>query len=279
MKYTNIHGLPEVFVRAVENDPYSRGDSDFSATSLSEPPRAQALKIKYERELKVDVSSRVASIIGQGMHSIAERAARPKIDICEQRFFLEVRVDNKDYRVSAQVDLYEKDTETLYDWKSTKAYAFSRKAGGGLKPEWITQLNVGAELMRRNGYKVKGLFIIALLKDWDQRKAGIDHPISEVCQIEIPLWESNEVIKFIKSRIRAHISARANLPLCDKEENWNMRRCDRWCDANSVCSQFQDSIKTGLMLIKEPKEKNDEIHKASDPSSKWDFPTAKKRRK
>lgn len=248
MKFTNKFGLPAAFVRAAVNDPYDNGGADFSPSSLNSPPRALALLRQFKNEVEVDVSSRVASIIGQGAHHVAERAARPGIDLCEKRLFAKFIVDGVQYVVSAQVDLYETDTGLLQDWKTTKAYAFSKKAGGGKKPEWISQLNIGAELLRRNGHKPKALQIIAMLKDWSQREAGTaGMPESEVLPVEIEMWEPQKTVEFIENQIRAHISARTHLPLCTTRENWAGRRCGQWCDASSVCDQYQQALKTGLI--------------------------------
>lgn len=251
MKYTNRYGLPEAFVRAVVNDPYDDGGADFSATGLGVPARARALMEMHPDKVEVDVSSRVAAIIGQGAHSIAERAARPQIDICEKRFFAEFTVDGTVYMVSAQVDLYETDTGNLQDWKTTKAYAFSKGAGSGKKPEWIEQLNVGAELLRQNGHNPKKLTIIALLKDWRKDEAGQKGmPESEVLQVDIPIWESAKVRAYIEDRIRAHVNARTHLPDCTPKETWGGRRCGQWCDASSVCEQYQSALNTGLLFSK-----------------------------
>jgi hypothetical protein len=249
VKYTNRHGLPEAFVRAIENDPYSRGASDFSATGLAQPARATALIEKFKDTLEIDVSTRVAATIGQGSHVIAERAARPDIDLCEERLFAKFEVDGKEYTVSAQLDLYEMDSGTLHDWKTTKAFAFSKKAGSGKKPEWIEQLNVCAELLRRNGHTPKKLNIIAMLKDWAKRDAGsAGMPESEVLAVELPMWTSEEAVKHIETRIRAHVAARSELPLCGSKETWGGRRCADYCDAASVCTQFKNAQRTGILF-------------------------------
>lgn len=248
MKYTNKYNLPEAFVRAVLNDPYDKGASDFTGTGLANPPRATALLKQFADQVEVDVTSRVAAIIGQGSHSIAERAARPGVDLCEQRLFANIKVDGQTYKISAQVDLYELDTGILYDWKTTKAYAFSKKAGSGKKPEWIEQLNIGAELLRQNGHVPKALKIIAMLKDWNKREAGsAGMPESEVLQVDLPMWTSEETIEHIKTRIRLHVAALKELPQCGPKEHWGGNRCGQWCDASSVCSQYQESLKTGLI--------------------------------
>ena len=250
MKYTNKYGLPEAFVRAVINDPYTNGGADFSATGLANPPRSTALIAEKFEEIEIDVTSRVASIIGQGSHSIAERAARPEIDLCEKRLFAKFEVDGKDYTVSGQVDLFETDTGNLMDWKTTKAYAFSKSAGSGKKPEWIEQLNICAELLRMNGHKPTKLTIIAMLKDFKLHEAGTKGmPESEVLQVDLPMWESSKVIEHIENKIRAHVSAKTHLPQCSSKENWGGRRCGQWCDASSVCSQYQQALKTGIISI------------------------------
>lgn len=252
MKYTNKYGLPEVFVRAVENDPYDNGGSDFTPSSLDNPPLAYALLKEYREQALVDVSSRVASVIGQGAHSIAERAARPGIDICEQRMFGTFVVDGKTYVVSAQLDLYETDTGNLYDWKTTKAYAFSKKAGGGKKDSWIAQMNIGAELLRRqpSPHDPKSLTIIAMLKDWKMREAGTAGcPEQEVIAVPIPMWSREETVKYIEDRIRVLVAATVTSE-CSPKDNWYGRRCAQWCDAASVCPIFQQSQKTGLIKMK-----------------------------
>lgn len=248
MKYTNRFNLPEAFVRACINDGYDSGGSDFSATSLEVPPRAAALIRANKDKIEVDVSSRVAAIIGQGAHKIAERAARPDIDICEKRYFSSFFVDGVLYKVSAQIDLYETDSKALIDWKTTKAYAFHKKVGGGKKVEWVYQMNVGAELMRRNGENPQSLHIVALLKDWDRREAlSAGYPHAEVMSVQLPMWTSQETVTYIETRIRAHVAARTTLPQCTSKETWGSMRCKAYCDAAAFCDQYQIIKKTGLL--------------------------------
>ncbi len=248
MKYVNKYGAPDAFARAVQNDLYSKGESDFSATGLEQPPRATVLIEQHKDTIEVDVITRVAIIIGQGSHSILERAARPGIDIIEKRYFAKIEVDGVTYTVSAQIDLFETDTKTLYDWKTTKAYAFHKKSGAGKKPEWISQMNIGKWIVEQNGLTVESIQIIALLKDWNKREAGTPgYPPSEAMSVELPIWPASGTEEYIRTKIRAHVAARKELPLCTSKESWGGNRCAQWCDAASVCSQYQDSLKTGLM--------------------------------
>lgn len=248
MKLTNKFGVPSAFFRAVQADPYER-HGDFSATSLLQPPRAQALFEIHKDTLEIDVVTRVAASLGQGAHALLERAARPGIDIVEKRYFATIPVDGKDYVVSGQIDLYESDSKTLSDWKTTKAYAFHKKSGNGQKPEWQQQMNVQRFLMEQNGHEVKRMQIIGLLKDWEKRKAQTEagYPPLEIMAVDMPMWAREETHAFIVDRIRAHVAARHSLPQCSLKESWNGNRCRGYCDVSSVCEQFQNSLKTGLM--------------------------------
>jgi hypothetical protein len=251
MKLVNRYGAPDAFFRAVQNDPYEK-HGDFSATGLLQPPRATVLLELHKDTIEVDVTTKIAACIGQGVHSLLERAARPGIDIVEKRYFASFDVDGKSYVVSAQIDLYEGDTKTLSDWKTTKAYAFSKKAGNGRKPEWIQQMNIQRLLCEQNGVEVRTMQIIGLLKDWNKREAQAgSHPATEIMTVEIPVWSREATQEFIVDRIRAHVNARHSLPQCSSKEAWGGSRCGQWCDANSVCSQYQNSLKTGLFKLAE----------------------------
>lgn len=248
MKYVNRHGLPDAFARAVKADPYDRGDT-YSPSMLNSPARATVLLEQHDVE--VDVCTRVAATIGQGAHAILERAARPGIDIIEQRFTRAIEVDGVTYQVSAQVDIFEKDTGALQDWKTTKAFAFHRRSGSGAKPEWESQLNVGRWVMagQPEPLEVKSLVIIGLLKDWDPRKARSEpgYPPTEIMSVQLDIWRFDVVESWIRERIRAIVAARKALPLCTTKEAWGGNRCGRWCDASSVCAQYQQTLKTGLL--------------------------------
>lgn len=249
MKYVNKHGAPGAWFRAVVNDPYSRGDT-YSPSMLNAPARATAL-LEQNPDLEVDVSSKVAATIGQGAHAILERAARPNIDLVEIRYQRTIQVDGQTYMVSAQLDLFETDTGDLSDWKTTKAYAFHKKSGRGKKPEWESQLNVGRWVLGLcpDLPPVKRLLIVGLLKDWDMRKAQSEagYPETEIMVAEQKMWTLEETEAWIVKRIQAILAARKELPSCSPGETWGGNRCGRWCDANSVCSQYQETLKTGIL--------------------------------
>lgn len=247
MILTNKFNLPDAYFRAVANDPYNSGGSDFTPSSLDQPPKAYALLKAFGDVAYVDIANRCDAIIGSGAHYVAERAARPGLDLCEERLFSDITIDGKKYILSAALDLYETDNCHLMDWKTTKAYAFSKKAGGGKKDAWEAQLNIGAELLRRHGHSPKKITIIALLKDWSPREAGTAScPEQQVIAVEMPIWSSEQVVTYVETKARLLLSASTET-VCSPKDNWSGRRCDRWCDAQSICKQYQNSLKTGLL--------------------------------
>lgn len=239
---SNNKNLPESIVRAIANDPYNRGDSDYSVTQLLAPPRKVALEIRHKDEVVEDASMRIWSLLGQAVHVIAERAKGPD-DIAEKRYFSEL----EGKRVSGQIDLYESTPSLLSDFKVTKAWAFSRPQGFGQKTEWRQQLNLQAELMRINGVSPKKLQVVGILRDFDDKRAGKDgYPASEIVTAEIPLWLSKECLTLFKRKIREHEMAKKTLPLCTSEDTWGGRRCHKYCAVNSFCDQYKDTKRTGI---------------------------------
>ena len=248
MIITNKFNLPGMYFRAVQADPYDKGPSDFSATGLANPPRATALLELHGDTVEVDCSRKCAAMLGRGTHKAIEPGARPGLDIVEERFFADFLIDGKNYVISAQIDQYEVDTKTLFDWKTTKAGAFTKKNGGGKKAEWAQQMNVGAEIMRRQPSPIfpEKLVICGFLKDWyDFKVSDPGYPQREIMTSEQTMWPREKVFEYIEKRVRLHVAAKESLPICT--ENWGGGRCAQWCDASSVCSQYQEAIKTGLM--------------------------------
>lgn len=219
MKITNSSNLPEALVKAMSNDPYNSGDSDFTVTGLIKPARMVQLEKRHEHEITEDVEDGLYRLYGQLVHSLLERANEN--DLSEKRYFHTFKVNGKDYRVSAQMDTLTLSTGTLRDYKFTTSWGFKKNKAP--KSDWIAQLNVQRELMLLNGEdRVKSLEIIGLLRDWQLRSAKyeVDYPLSPVAIQPIPLWSREQTTAFIKMRIAAHVDASRELPECSPEEIW-----------------------------------------------------------
>lgn len=213
-KLTNRYGLPDAIVRAVANDNYSKGDSDFSATELLKPPCQTALTIKHEHEIEEDASDRIWSLLGQSIHTICERANVK--DLVEKRFFAKFG----NYTVSAQIDSLGLESEVLTDYKTTTVYKC--KPDSAPDADWVAQLNIQLEILRQNGHDAKALQIIAILRDWSKNKARTEfnYPPMNVAVIPIEMWPREKTVAFINERIRLHLEARQKTYVPTNEEIW-----------------------------------------------------------
>ncbi len=236
-KITNKLGLPLPIVEAIKNSGYNPGSSDITATGLIEPVRIGALKKLYANEITEDASDLIYSLQGQSIHTILERAAdnlRSGGYIAEERYYIDVG----GWKVGAQIDVFDKNTGTLQDYKVTSVYSVK----DGIKEEYAQQMNIQAEVMRQNGFEVKKLQIVAILRDWskgerDRENADAEakgfapkYPQNQVAILDVPLIPSLEVLKYIGQRVEDHRTAREGteeaLPLCSDQERW--ARPSKW---------------------------------------------------
>ena len=264
---TNIHGLPQALVKAVQNDPYDAGKSDISVTKLIDSPQKRALWLQHQDAIEEDVSERIWALLGQAVHHILERAGTDTL--VEERMYAKVR----DWTLAGQFDRLQLSTKTLSDYKVTTTY----KAKGDL--QWERQLNVLRWLALQNEYEVERLEIVAIFRDWRRAEADRDpdYPQSSVQVIPIRVWPMSETREYVESRIAIHQAATNGLPvLCTDDERWFTgdkwaiikpggkralrvldakpeqapdgyvlehrpgiyRRCERYCDVAPFCPQW-----------------------------------------
>jgi hypothetical protein len=220
MKLTNKFELPEPFVAAVTDDPYKRGDAEFTSTELIRPSRILSYQRKHEADIVEDVSDRVWAFQGQTKHIVLERIAKadPTRYLVERR--LETTMPVTGAKISAQLDLFDFKDGTLYDWKETSVWKFMV----GDTKEWEQQANINLYLMRMNDFNVHRVINIAILKDWKIREARFgrkeDYPKCAVHVMPLPMWSIGEAQSYINERVEKHRAEAANPPVCTKKERW-----------------------------------------------------------
>ena len=216
MKYTNEMHLPLSLVSAIENDTYTKGNADISVTTLIQPPKIRVLSTRHRDEISEDVADCIYRLVGQNTHAILERVQH-KDALQEERLYLKVG----GWTISGQADLYE--DEIVHDYKNTSVWSIIN----GVKPEWIYQLNCYAHGFRQAGFPVKGLKIIAILRDWSKFKAkeGGSYPKKQVVTLEIPLWSDEDAERYIDGRVFLHKAADElsddDIAPCSPEERWD----------------------------------------------------------
>ena len=227
---TNNKGFPLALVKAVENDSYSKGRADRSVTGLLAPPRQAALKDIHEDVLTEDVADRTYALYGQLVHLLLERAGeQDRNALTEERMYTEMM----GWTISGQTDtitLTEEEGWVVSDYKFVTTYKFKRGHSGQLvmPVEYERQLNMYAHLLRENGFKVDGLKIVAIYRDWSKMEARRDssYPQLGAETHDVKLWSADEAREFMEERVRLHQDAETALPLCDDEERWAKK--DTW---------------------------------------------------
>ena len=145
-------------------------------------------------------------------------------DIAEERLYMNV----DGFVLSGQIDLQVKDGDgyLVHDYKTTSASTLTYNPDG--KREWEEQLNIYATLVEQStGRKVNGIGVWAIIRDWSKVQAGRKegYPEAPVVLVSMSLWDSQERMDFIRSRVLKHsmvegIDDESILPECTKEERW-----------------------------------------------------------
>jgi hypothetical protein len=217
MKISNKNNLPDVLVRAIEANWYSgHGEQRFaSVTELLKPTKLAILGRRYGKEIAQDASDMIWTMMGSAMHKVLE-AGEDMNSLAEER--IAVKIDEA--LITGGVDFYEDGVIT--DFKFTTVWSYH---SASRKREWEKQLNMYAYLYRSMGFEVNALQVVAIFRDWSKRRceAEANYP-KQVETIEIPLWDEQQTLAFMRSRI-ADLRAAAELPddlipECSREERW-----------------------------------------------------------
>ena len=228
MKYSNVNNLDDCIVRALTFDEYSNEGSDYSATTLIKSPQQVILQKENDNAIVQDVGDLVWARFGTAIHDWLYRANQNEKDlICEKRHTIAV----KGKTVSGATDAYHTIKHEVIDYKTTSVYAVK---DGKVKPEWEKQLNIYAYMWRANGYSVRSLKIIAVLRDWNQSGLlrGGSYPKTPIVSLDVPLWSEQQQLDYITQRVDVHKKAEVEyemlgtLPQCSEEERW--QQPDKW---------------------------------------------------
>ena len=220
MKYTNIHGLPQSIVDAINKSTYDiiPDQKTISVTQLINPPLIRQLTLRHQSEITEDISENIWRLLGSAVHSVMERIDNTN-RLTEERLSL----DMEGVTFTGRVDLYEPDG-TVQDYKVTSAWSIVYRDAKDKQYEY--QLNSYAYLYRKTGFQVNKLRIIAILRDWSKSKAKQDrtYPQLPIAVINIPLWTIEQQEEYIKQHIILHTQV-SEIPdelisVCSPEERW-----------------------------------------------------------
>jgi len=215
MILTNKYNVSEVFVTAVENDPYSKGDAHISVTGLLSPPQMRYLLEKHDHEIEVDVSDRLAALHGQAMHVIAERAATDNLQLLTEKT---IYTHYLGWKIKGQFDGVLIGPGILRDLKNCKAY---KVADSKIPEEWVQQTNVYKRMLQKEkGLVINQIQVDVFIRDFDKRRARTSqgYPPSAGYKIDIPVWDDDTIDAFIEERVRLHQEAEPRS--CSERDIW-----------------------------------------------------------
>ena len=232
MKFTNKHNLSPIVVNALMHDTYSSEGSDYSMTTLIKAPQQVILERENHSALTQDVSDLIFSRTGTWNHDGLEAGNKDNKDvICEKRHT--IVVEGK--KISGATDVYDRLKHHVIDYKTTSYYAVKDALkGGAVKPEWEKQTNGYAYMWRENGYTVRGIKIIAILRDWSRANSFRDknYPPTPIVELNVPLWNEQKQKWYLRERVELHELAKAEYEMtgetteCTDEERWKIP--DTW---------------------------------------------------
>ncbi len=248
----NIHGLPEPLYLALTNDTYVKV-GDYSVSELIGPPQPGQLMRRHRTELEFDPYDRLKSLLGTGVHNAIFAHTNEDTHVAENRFKAEIN----GLTITGQPDVFSIDDNILYDYKTTSTWISAL----GKKAEWDAQLNIYAWMLRREGFNVKKLVIVAIYTDWSKTKQALailkrsHYPDNPVELFEVQMWEDFEVEYYLEQRIAVHESAKGlndnQLPECTKEDRW---RKDTWAittEGAARATKVFDSIEAARKALPE----------------------------
>ena len=200
-------------------------DKHYSVTTLLKPTRMILLEKRYADEIEQDVSDMIWLIFGTAVHNILEQA--DEYNLTEKRFTQEI-FDG--YYLSGQVDLYNKDTYTIEDYKTASVWKVINQDFD----DWYKQGMMYAWLMIKNGYHVEKVKFHALLKDWTPGKAKFDRSYPEQAiytyEFDVTSFNLKLIYVFIHNKFQDIIGQETvsddDLPICSKKERWQDE--DKW---------------------------------------------------
>jgi hypothetical protein len=210
---------------------YSTGGSDYSVTTLLDPPRVVLLNKRHAHKVALYVQELIHSYCGTAVHEYTEKMLNlrypgGKTFKCEER----LRTVILDRKISGAYDFLYLPKLRLYDLKTTSTW----KAVFGDKEDWTKQQNMYRLLyFQKYKHKLESLRIFTVYRDWslaNKFRSGKDYPAERCMEYRLPLLPLHEVNTYMHDRVQVMIDnenvADDDLPRCSLE--------DMWCDPDVV---------------------------------------------
>jgi hypothetical protein len=137
---------------------------------------------RLNEQPKTNSTLRLPAIMGTAIHKTIEEAFYRE-DPFAEKYVLEMEVEHEG--LMGHIDLYMPDKKELVDWKTTKL----KNAKKFPTPEQKMQVNLYGYLLRKNGYELETVTLVAIARDGDERNIQIwSEPYDESIALEGLDW-------------------------------------------------------------------------------------------
>lgn len=237
MRITNKMNLPAAFVNAVNvrrhNEPHC-----FSATTLNKGAKEIILTDRHFDEIEIDAADQVWAVLGTAVHSIME--AQKDENFHEEKF----KVAVGDSFVTGQVDSYDMEHATIFDWKTASVW----KIQFADFSDWRAQGMTYAWLLKKSGLDVKKCVFVAMLKDHSKTKAKTDASYPQLPVYRYEFDVTKEALAETEKRIIAKVAEIENAYKLGDDDIEPCSADERWAD-NEKWAVMKNGRKTAIKLF------------------------------
>ena len=236
MHITNNQKLPKCLVDLVKADQKPPVENRYSVTQVIGNVRELLLTRRHFDAIDLDVSACANTIFGTAVHNLIEKFDHTGM----AEMPLEVQIGQ--FTLAGRIDLYDKATHTLIDWKTASSW----KVAHGDFEDYRRQGLVYAWMMLLKGYVVEKLQFNMFIKDWSSR---CEFPQIYTWEYKVTTADLLFIQEFIYKRFEQieyyeeHLNA---LPDC--EDTWftgdkyavytNKSKADRVCDSEQEAHDY-----------------------------------------
>ena len=210
---------------------YNAGDTDYSVTTLLNPPRVVHLNKRHADQVPQFVSNQIHSFTGTAVHEYIEKMLGlrfPNGDVFKMEERLRINILGR--KISGAYDFLLMNKKILYDLKTTSTW----KAVFGDKSEWRDQQNMYRFMYwKKYGVSIDSLRIFTIYRDWSlaqMYRSGPKYPKQRCVEYRLPVLEFDVIEKYMHDRVGIMIdtedTADDDLPECTFD--------DMWCDPDTV---------------------------------------------
>lgn len=182
--------------------------------------------------------------------------------------------------ITGILDFYDKDTETLIDYKNTGSFKASKVLGmthvmmpdpsgatykksgswgakGTFKQvkvfernenladfgDWLYQVNMYRYLLELKGHKVKAMKLQMNIRDAGTFTAiarGVD---KNIYFVNIPVVDNDEIVSYFTAKrdeLLKHLNSNTTPPKCTNEETWQGKKCEKYCEVRTLCPYIKE---------------------------------------